>query len=322
MKTYEIVLRPHSSFLTLFQSDTLFGSICWAIRYLHGEEVLADFLKKYQTFPPLIISSGFPTGWFPKPVRESLSREQVKTIAEEIYGNASKKNLVDLIKTLKESKKSVLVNQQDFEAIINGLSETNYFKKYIHKDDKKIRVPIQTTVYKNTINRATGRTRQDGGLFTQDETFYDEESTISIFVKVNEYDADFLKNIFEFISFSGFGKRKSVGKGQFEIIKLKDYKFKSPDSPNAFVSLSSYIPSVGDPSDGWYELMVKYGKLGGNYANCTKINPFKKPLRMFKPGAVFRTNDVNEYYGQIIQNVHENRNIVHYGLAFPVRMKI
>lgn len=320
MKTYEIVLRPHSSFLTQFQSDTLFGSICWAIRYLQGEEVLLDFLDKYKTSPPLVISSGFPTGWFPKPVRESLSREQVKTIAEEIYGNVSKENLVNLIKMLKEAKKSILVNQQDFEAIINGLSETDYFKKHIHKDDKKIKAQIQTTVYKNTINRATGRTRQEGGLFTQDESFYDEASTISIFTKVN--DIDFFENIFEFISINGFGKRKSVGKGQFEVIDIKEYKFKSPENPNAFVSLSSYIPSVGDPSDGWYELMVKYGKLGGNYANCTKINPFKKPLRMFKLGAVFRTNDVNEYYGQIVQNVHENRNIVHYGLAFPVGMKI
>lgn len=68
--------------------------------------------------------------------------------------------------------------------------------------------------------------------------------------------------------------------------------------------------------------MVKYGKLGGNYANCTKINPFKKPLRIFKPGAIFRTSDVKEYYGQIVQNIHENKNIVHYGLAFPVGMKI
>ncbi len=321
MKTYEIVLRPRSSFLTPFQSDTLFGSICWAIRYLHGEEVLVEFLKKYQTSPPLVISSGFPTGWFPKPIRESLSREQVKTIAEEIYGNVSKKNLVDLIKTLKEIKKSVVVNQQDFEAIINGLSEIDYFKKYIHEDEKKIGGLIQT-VYKNTINRATGRTRQEGGLFTQDETFYDEISTISIFTKVNEYEIDFFENILEFISFNGFGKRKSVGKGQFEVMDIKEYEFKSPANPNAFVSLSSYIPSVSDPPNGWYELMVKYGKLGGNYANCTKINPFKKPLRIFKPGAVFKTSDVKEYYGQIIQNVHENENIVHYGLAFPVGMKI
>ena len=61
---YTIELKLSAPLITPFQSDTIFGHICWAVRFLKwGEEdKLNDFLTQYETedSPPLLISNGFP----------------------------------------------------------------------------------------------------------------------------------------------------------------------------------------------------------------------------------------------------------------------
>ena len=38
MANYKLYLKPLSPFQTPLHSDTIFGHICWAIRYLYGEK--------------------------------------------------------------------------------------------------------------------------------------------------------------------------------------------------------------------------------------------------------------------------------------------
>ncbi|KAB2946736.1 MAG: type III-A CRISPR-associated RAMP protein Csm4 [Candidatus Methanoperedens sp.] len=324
MKTYEIILHPESSFLTPFQADTIFGSICWAIRYMDGEKELEDFLSKYQTSPPLIISNGFPTGFFPKPLREPVAREQLIEIVKQSgkIKNDSKKEIIDILKKLKKFKKEKLINKDVFEEIINGLSENDYLKRKIDEKHEVYYPEKNITLYKNAINRVTSHTNEEGGLFTQDETFYSNETNISFFIKINGIDKEFIEKIFKFISLNGFGKKKTTGKGHFKLIDIKEYKFNSPENPNTFVSLSSFVPSENDPVEGWYDMQVKYGKLGGHYASGNSRTPFKKPVRMFQAGSVFKTNNVKEYYGKLVSNVHSDEKIKQYGYAFAVGMKI
>src|SRR3989304_7611507 len=101
MKTFEIILRPKSSLLTPLQSDTIFGSICWAIKYSEGEQELVDFLEKYQTSPPLILSNGFPTGFFPKPLCNTITRKEIIGIVKETFRDESKENIAQTVKKIK-----------------------------------------------------------------------------------------------------------------------------------------------------------------------------------------------------------------------------
>lgn len=328
MRTYELILRPKASFLTPLQADTIFGSICWAIRYLEGEEKLKEFLDEYETFPPLIVSNGFPTGFFPKPVTQPLPRKEIVRLVELLFGEYSKENALKIINELKRIKKEPLVSKDVFEELIKGVSEFEYLKRLVEQRLEasridsfgKQRIERQATCYKNSINRLMGRTKEEGGLFTQDETFYSSEANISIFIKTNHYDKEYIEKIFKFIEYSGFGKRKSTGKGHFTLEKIAEYNFNVLENPNAFVSLSSFVPAAGDPSEGWYDLFVKYGKLGGHYASSG--NPFKKPLCMLKAGSVFRDDKVKDYYGRLVENIHPDSEIRHYGYAFAVGMRI
>ena len=73
----------------------------------------------------------------------------------------------------------------------------------------------------------------------------------------------------------------------------------------------------GDPTDGAYKIMIKYGKLGEEKTYCGQ--PFKKPLIMLRPGAVFRTSPVKPYYGRLVEDVaYSDSSVVQYGFAFSV----
>ena len=66
MKLYKTTFTPTSNFATTLKGDTLFGQICWAIRYTFGNDKLS-FYSNYETSPFLIVSDGFTKGYIPKP---------------------------------------------------------------------------------------------------------------------------------------------------------------------------------------------------------------------------------------------------------------
>ena len=79
MRLYKTTITPISSFATPLKGDTLFGQICWAIRYIYKEDRLNSLLQNYDTEPFLIVSDGFASGYLPKPTLPSaLLNESLK----------------------------------------------------------------------------------------------------------------------------------------------------------------------------------------------------------------------------------------------------
>ena len=54
MKLYKTTFIPTSNFATTLKGDTLFGQICWAIRYTFGNDKLEALLLNYETKPFLV----------------------------------------------------------------------------------------------------------------------------------------------------------------------------------------------------------------------------------------------------------------------------
>ncbi len=68
-KNYIIKIKKITPILTEFQSDTVFGHLSWAVKYLYGNNKLSDFLNASKTSePPFICSSAFPQDYLPYPV--------------------------------------------------------------------------------------------------------------------------------------------------------------------------------------------------------------------------------------------------------------
>src|SRR4030042_4997790 len=289
MKTYKINLKIHGSIMTPFHADTLFGHLCWVVAYREGEKGLQAFLEPFQKRePPFLISDGFPLGLLPKP----LSAEFY------IKGPEEKKNL----------KRIDLVAPEDFQSFRDG--------KECRPDP--LPNPYSTCLLPhNRIDRLTQATSKEGGIFSLRQTFV---SGINIYLKaVEEQWKNRVLGLFDDLSRAGYGKKKSIGSGQFSITEIVEFDFRKIDKADGFVSLSHFCPAKDDPTEGWYKTFVKYGKLGEEFTFCG--NPFKQPLVTIKAGSVFRTGGTpKEYYGRMIQEgiAPAKPEVVQYAYAFAV----
>lgn len=351
MKSARIKIKLKSSVITPFMADTIFGHLAWAVKYLYGEDFLKDFLTQYNELPPFVTSNGFPEGFLPRPCTDMLSADEEEKLLESYYKTPKINGLI----ALKNLKKFSLIHSETFYKLIGDYSEYNlyelvYTDKYCPDNfrtrPEECKNPLQECrilnpkivkpcpyvmtenkagiVSRNTINRISNTVLAGGGFYQQNETFYRPGAKFDIYVKYQEEYHQEIKDAFEFVAKSGYGKDKSTGKGNFEIIDFTEFSFPECAHPYAYMSLSNYVPSQNDPVDGKYKLITKFGKLGGDYAKSaieddSVLLPFKKPLIMFEAGSFFKVKDgPKDYYGRMINDIHKNGKIVHYGLSYPL----
>lgn len=318
-KSYKIQIKPLSSFITPIQADTIWGSFCWALKYIKGETELEEFLNTYKESVPLILSSGIPDGFIFKPILKPAKTESINNLIKKIFGTDKKEN-IRRIKKLKNIKAQIFIPLIIFQKIKDSLNEENLLENLFYSKNNH---PVFNfaLVFRNTINRITGNVKIEGGLHPHKEIFFSSDIKINIFLKTNYFNINDLYDIFNFISISGFGRYSSTGKGAFKINEIKEEEIDfSVSNPNAFMSLSNFVPSGNDPKNGFYNLITKWGKLGGDFARGSV--PFKKPIIMMTEGSTFYDEKIKEYYGLLLENIHKNKKIKHYAFSFPLGVNI
>lgn len=309
MQTYKITLSVPSGFITPWHADTIFGHLCWTAERHEGFKNFSGaggLINLFRTEPPFILSDGFPSGLLPTPV-------SIKSLYSRTENGQVDVDRYDLVK---RAKKTAYLKIDEFHAFQKGkvpeLSETG------HKSF------ITTTVLHNTISRITNMTGSQGSLYESDEK-YAASGEIQIYIKIKNGYEDDVRLLFEKFSQGSFGAKKSTGKGAFSVKSFQPYgDFDAITEANCcnqeifgFVTLSHFVPAKGDPTNGVYKTMIKYGKLGEEKTFCGQ--PFKKPLIMLKPGAVFYTDNVRPYYGLLMENISEaDSSVVQYAFAFAV----
>jgi CRISPR-associated protein Csm4 len=202
----------------------------------------------------------------------------------------------------------------EFRKIIQG-------ERLVPEEPAGASLPKQRGTLKNSIDRLTGATpAEGGGLYEFQETF---TPIVTVYALVDQYFETTLSRLLEYLAVSGFGKRKTVGYGALaEAPALEPFEgFGSPENPNGFVSLSTFVPARHDPTHGYWNLLVKYGKLGEELAYSE--NPFKRPVLMLRAGAVFFDSAVREFYGRLVEGVSPHFDFVmqpSYCLPVPMRL--
>ncbi len=292
MRAYKIKIKITSGTITPFHADTIYGHLCWALAHRDGEKALRAFLEPFiKGDPPFLLSDGFPGSLLPKP----LSTEFIIGIPD----------------VGKEWKKIDLLNFDDFNTIRAGKS----CRRPAYGDQTKI---ISTP--HNTINRLTNTTLVEGGVFSLKEISVPE---ISIYLKAVSNDwKDQVIDLLKEVSKSGYGRKKSIGKGQFSVEGVSEFSFPEVQGANGFITLSNFCPNESDPTEGLFKTFVKYGKLGEEFTFCG--NPFKRPLLMIKTGSVFRTEGKpKEFYGRMVLDGISpiKQEVVHYAYAFAVPIR-
>ncbi|MBI5194803.1 MAG: hypothetical protein HZA10_00605 [Nitrospirae bacterium] len=304
MKTYRLKIKPQGSFLTLWQADTVFGNLCWIMAWREGGDTLKEFLAEYKNGnPAVVLSDGMPGDFLPSPAHLSLVEQKGEGFAA--------------YKKAKELKKVGWLTPEIFQSVRNGNLDINPAQ-----DAKTFKTFI--TLH-SSINRISGTTGEEGSLFELEEHALSEsEQFISIYLKIKDGWEEKVFALFKNLSLTGYGKKKSVGKGAFDIIGQLElfHGFNDFKGSNGFMSLSNFVPAKNDPTDGFYKTLVKYGKLGGEFTFCGK--PFKKPLMMLTYGSSFKVNgNIKPFYGRMVENIAPVKSeVVQYGYSFAVPVRL
>ena len=327
-----------SGLRTPLQSDTIFGHLCWAIRYLEGDEgkMLEAFLHRYDSGePPILLSCAMPEGFLPRPVLPSMDRQTLCDKARAIgaaLGFGGQQALYNGLTVLKSLRKRAWVRVEDWLTLRDGLSESALVDNLLDRERKNEGVPAEDKSAirdHNSISRISNRVLEPGGLYAVEEHWRRPEDRMQIYVRFASPDDRALWDRLwqEYIVPTGFGKDKSTGAGWLAI--AQDTTFASDlfalEGADCHMSLSNTaLPAWPGGISGFYKTFCKKGKLGGHFAthgpNGGPANPFKKPLLMLRPGAVFRGGPPA---GGLVANVHADAAIRHYGLplCLPARLE-
>ena len=311
MKRYRIVIRPIMSFSSPLQSDTLFGAFCWSYRYSYGEEALTKLLDEMKKGrPSVIFSNAFPKGALPLPlgIRDTLAD------FEKIENKEERRKAYQNHKKIKSAK---YVTKEWFEKICKG--DYAGFTTGLVDDGVQ-----EATVMHNMVSRDAGIVKkneddQGGNLYEEDEFFMETGREYVVYID-SSLEEETLKQVVQLMFLLGIGKNKSIGKGAFEILEWHQEDKLTVENANAFVALSNFVPAKHDPVEGQYKIITKYGKLDREYASSD--HPFKKPILFLQAGAVFREENVREYYGRCVENVSVIDGVVVNGYTMVVPMKL
>lgn len=348
MKLHDLTLSVQSPLGTLLAADTLFGHICWGIRYSEGVAKLEEFLGSFEkSDPALLLSDPFPLDFWPIPVLPKpipneedaliglIIKQQRHELSQKLpecplskYQASTEVTNIEAFDILKWLNKLRWIETAALEKLANKMSTMAILEYFISNGCGDPKMPVEAMVAHNTINRLTNMTLSEGGLFFTKDQYVSPDNPVDfhLLVASNTYSSDEIVSLFENALSGGYGRDKSTGKGKIKVGQAKSFKMPSVKEPNTVLLLGPSAPAKEDPTDGYWQIFTRYGKLGGDWATgpgpTGNHNPFKRPLTMLKSGSVLFTDSPRLYYGRLIDNVHaEFAQVKHYGLSIAMPMR-
>ena len=292
MNLYKTTILPESNFATTLRGDTLFGQMCWSIKYAFGEERLKELLQTYETAPFLVVSDGFVGDYLPKPKMPSI-----------LLGEES------------EEKK---INRKKIWLTLEQLQSGKFVDAKTDKEVKNSDKDIVTM--HNSINYKSFTTSDNGSFAPYGEKeFSISKKDIYFLIDDSQFSLDELKIAFEQLSLSGYGKDTTIGKGRFRFGDFKEIKINN--ASKTFMSISPFSPQGIECKEIYYEPFTRFGKFGGDRAFK---NAFKKPILMADYASVVHFEEVQklQYIGSAIKNISDvHPDTVHQGYSIVIPIK-
>lgn len=265
MEIFRIRIKPLTGFGSPLHGETLFGQLCWSLRYIHGEDRLEALLKGYlQNKPFAVISDGFPAGYLPLPNFPGFFWDG----SEEDPKKLKARSLIALENLNKPIRQWRNLAKSSFE--LKSAGQGTY-------ED------IQTH---NSINRTTGTTGEgEFAPYLMPLKYFGEASRFDFYalLDTSRITAEELQQAVASFGQSGYGRDASVGLGKFEIEEFTPVQFNW--RAETFMALSGFSLSgmaIKEPT--FYKVRTHFGRHGGLLAQSG--NPFKSPVITTLAGAV------------------------------------
>lgn len=314
MKEVKVKFDLASSYITPFSADTIFGHICWAMKYIKGDEYLESFLSEYNNNPPLLISDAMPCHndifYVPMPVFPVAVN-----VRDKIRDQNSNMTDIEFASKYKRALKAKYIDSEAVKEIVSF----DFICDIINKD-AALPMQILDISTHNAVNRYNLSSED---VFIVDAITYDQDISMYFYLRYdsNIVSEHMLKLAMEYIENTGFGKDANIGKGRINNIEFLPSESKTSGSDNYILNLSSaYVPKVGELTErSYYNFHVKNGRLGDEYS--INYSPFKKPVMMICSGALIESCP-NNILGQMVKNIHwQLPNVVQYGYAYNFGVK-
>lgn len=282
-----VYMKPLSPFLkSLPRSDTLFGGICWGIRWVFGEDVLTGLLERFdEGDPPFVLSSAFP-------YVEQEGRRLHFVPRPLLSPSLGESGDLETLRNFKRFKKVRYLERKDFNDLLNGrvTYEELYQRFASERMEKSPEVrPFETPG--NAINRLSG-TVDEGRLFFSSEARV-ERGGLFFLVRCNDGKVpEYIQGAVRFLGDRGIGGDASVGRGAFEPEFADEDVVEEPTDGDRCVALSLVHPTVDDLSfleeqreRLSYEMVKRKGHVESMYMATPRV--WKETLLMFAEGSVF-----------------------------------
>lgn len=289
MRVFKAQIRPLSAFGTLPKGDTLFGQLCWAVRYRLGESRLIELLEGYtQGQPFAVLSDAFPLGYLPRPALPGHWFRQVPG------------------EDRKQVKKRVWLLCAHFNQEV-----TDWLKFCRMAQEVPGGAPFARPQPHNSINRQTGTTGQGFAPYAMTQYWFDgwdEERNQPIEAKLEVYclldetrlDRQTLAHLLADIGTFGFGRDASIGLGKFQLEGLDEIDWPCQEGANAYVTLAPCAPQgLGFvPERSFYQVFTRFGRHGD--VAVLSGRPFKNPVLLAQTGAVLTPHiyEPRQFVGQ------------------------
>ena len=292
MKLYKATITPESNFVTPLKGDTIFGQLCWVIRYIYGNDKLSKLLSDYDSAPFMIVSDAFAKDYLPKPSLPSF-----------LLGEDSDKK--------KENRKRIWLSLDDLQK--GNFINTKRSDEIGYKIKKE-------SVVKNSIDYKSFKTGTDGfDPYTEDEIGLPNKLDIYFLSNETVFTFEELKESLKALGEMGYGKNATIGKGRFEVEDIKEVKLQKRAS-TTFMTLSPLSLQNIKAKEIYYSVFTRFGKHGGDLA--TK-SPFKKPLLFADTATVLLFEEEKEldFIGSAITSHSKYTETIHQGYSILLPIK-
>ena len=299
MKAYRLKIEPLAPWATPWHADTLFSALAWQARQRAGDSSLGRLIDAFsEGVAPFVLSDAFPEGWLPCPLSLTLLPLAESNIKPKLPAWMSENQFCTLIRN-----PAPLLPQRSWPSPVAS-------SRTLHA----------------SIDRSSGTRGGEGNLFEVESWHLHSGDAVSgkrlvVYIRTAEW-LYRVVDLFQSLSLEGFGKRRSVGLGAFRVPSDPEACewMDDADGADGFVSLSHFIPTAQDPTDGLWSLVTKYPKFS---PSVPAKSPFKGRVLMLRPGSVFRASaPIRPFYGRIVRGIWPGfRPAVQYGLAFAVPIR-
>jgi CRISPR-associated protein Csm4 len=314
-KVFRFILKPIGYFSTELSSFTIFGALCWAVRYLYGEEKVLELIRLVKD-KKFLLSSAMPwidgKDYIFKPI---LKPEHIKKEDIGIEDEGKFRNFIKKFRKLSFVPFDTLIKVTEGE-IKSDRDLMISLKKEI---DKEISLFSFLSLPHAKLNRITNSTSEGGEFYFEESLFFKFKIYFLAAVKDENHIDGIIAPSLKLLQDWGIGGNRSIGFGSFsfEVKRTEEFEKFINQKGRKFITLSPVVATDRiDYRESFYDIKTYKGAIESGYKEFL----WKPRIFYLKGGSLIKLKEGREVAGALLKPF-ENIELYHYGLEFPVYIK-